>query len=229
MIKSLLFILLLGPAAGDSAQFNNPGDIITQAVELESNNDHDAAIELYRKISENDTSYIQIQSYLMSAYNSVKQYDSCIAIGHKVKDNYSAFRKDIYIDLGNAYLDGGNPEKALVNSIPANFNDHLKSGDRVSVYPKFKTLSSQEFQSHFNAHLPDPQFIIDANLGKLARFLRMLGFDALYDNQFQDQEIIELSNNEKRIILTRDLEILKHNAVQVGYFLRSDDPKKTDP
>ncbi len=112
MIKSLLFILLIGQAPVDSVHFLSPADIINQAAELEINNEYDKAIELYLKVSENDTSFVQVQSSLMSAYNSAKQYDNTIAIGSKLKDVFSSYRKDIYIDLGNAYLNGSNYEMA---------------------------------------------------------------------------------------------------------------------
>jgi uncharacterized protein with PIN domain len=68
--------------------------------------------------------------------------------------------------------------------------------------------------------------VVDVNLGKLAQKLRLLGFDTLFRNDFEDDEIIDLSLEEKRIILTRDKGILKQNAVTHGYFIRNDDPKK---
>jgi uncharacterized protein len=52
----------------------------------------------------------------------------------------------------------------------------------------------------------------------------MLGFDSLYQNNFEDDEIIEISVNEKRIILTRDLGILKNGKVTHGYWIRSQKP-----
>ncbi|MCD4665142.1 MAG: Mut7-C RNAse domain-containing protein, partial [Bacteroidales bacterium] len=74
--------------------------------------------------------------------------------------------------------------------------------------------------------LRETKFILDVHLGKLARYLRMLGFDSLYENNYSDQQIIEISVKEKRIILTRDLGILKNSTVTHGYWLRSQNPKK---
>ena len=62
------------------------------------------------------------------------------------------------------------------------------------------------------------------NLGKLARYLRMLGFDALNDRSHSDKEIIRLSAQDRRIILTRDQNLLKHRTVTHGYWLRATDP-----
>jgi uncharacterized protein len=67
-------------------------------------------------------------------------------------------------------------------------------------------------------------FIVDVNLGKLARKLRLLGFDTLFRNDFEDDEIVKISLKEKRIVLTRDKGILKQNAVTHGYWIRHDNP-----
>jgi len=64
------------------------------------------------------------------------------------------------------------------------------------------------------------------NLGKLVSKLRLLGFDTYFRNDLEDDEIIRISNREKRIILTRDKGIVKQNSVSHGYYLRSDDPKQ---
>jgi uncharacterized protein len=65
------------------------------------------------------------------------------------------------------------------------------------------------------------KFILDVHLGKLARLLRLLGFDVWYDNQYLDKEIINLIKIEQRIVLTRDIGLLKQRAVVWGYWLRS--------
>ena len=65
------------------------------------------------------------------------------------------------------------------------------------------------------------KFILDVNLGKLARKLRLLGFDSLYSNTYDDKDIIETALAEKRIILTRDIGILKNKRITHGYWLRS--------
>jgi hypothetical protein len=65
--------------------------------------------------------------------------------------------------------------------------------------------------------------MVDVNLGKLARRLRMLGFDAAYDNKLDDGEIVDIAAREKRIVLTRDRKLLFRKAVTHGYWIRSDD------
>ena len=113
----------------------------------------------------------------------------------------------------------------LVNGQPVDFSYHLTPQDRISVYPVFESLDISAGNPLRSKPLRRLQFVVDANLGKLARYIRMLGMDALYDSQFEDAEIIRISQAENRIILTRDLGILKQNSVSRGYFLRSPDPK----
>ena len=51
------------------------------------------------------------------------------------------------------------------------------------------------------------KFIADGMLGKLTRWLRILGQDVMYSNQFEDAELIAMADKEHRILLTRDLEL----------------------
>jgi uncharacterized protein with PIN domain len=69
--------------------------------------------------------------------------------------------------------------------------------------------------------LRKPKFIADVHLGRLARYLRMMGFDVLYENNFEDDEIVRISLGEKRAILTKDRGILKRSEVTHGYWVRS--------
>ncbi len=114
----------------------------------------------------------------------------------------------------------------IVDGISVNFNHYLQGGEHVSVYPVFESLDISPL-IHLRAKpLRESRFIVDVNLGKLAHKLRLLGFDTLFSNEYEDDEIIDISLNEKRVILTRDRGILKQNIVTHGYWLRSDNPKK---
>jgi uncharacterized protein with PIN domain len=66
--------------------------------------------------------------------------------------------------------------------------------------------------------------VVDVNLGKLAKHLRLAGFDTAYKNDAMDSEIIQQMEEENRILLTRDRKLLMRNAVKIGYLPRSDDP-----
>lgn len=70
------------------------------------------------------------------------------------------------------------------------------------------------------------RFILDVHLGKLARLLRMAGFDSLYRNNLDDPEIIRIAEEEDRIVLTRDRGILKNKRVKRGHFVRNRFPRQ---
>ena len=109
----------------------------------------------------------------------------------------------------------------LVNGEPAGFGRLLEDGERVTIYPLFTTLDVSEL-ARVRAPLPaEPRFVADAHLGGLARFLRMAGFDTLYDNNFMDGEIEQLSVAENRVVLTRDRELLKRRGVTHGCYVHA--------
>lgn len=110
----------------------------------------------------------------------------------------------------------------LVNGKSVGFDYLINNGDDISVYPVFESLDISDVQHLRPEPLRKPKFICDVHLGKLARYLRMLGFDVYYKNDLNDEEIVKISLKERRAILTRDLGILKRNEVAHGYFLRSD-------
>jgi uncharacterized protein with PIN domain len=72
--------------------------------------------------------------------------------------------------------------------------------------------------------ITDPRFILDVHLGRLARFLRLLGFDAYWENDLDDYEIIRCSVNDRRIILTRDKGLLANSQAINGYRILSQKP-----
>ena len=116
-------------------------------------------------------------------------------------------------------------ELILVDGKSVDFEYQLKGGENVSVYPVFESFDISPLIRLRLMPLRKIRFIVDANLGKLAKKLRLMGFDTLYKNDFADEEIVKVSLAEKRIILTRDIGILKYGNVTHGYWLRSDDPK----
>jgi hypothetical protein len=114
-------------------------------------------------------------------------------------------------------------DSIVVNGISVGFGCHLKDGDAVSVYPASFCPEIPEKVALRGE--PRPSFVVDVNLGKLARRLRMLGFDAAYRNDYADHEIAGLAGSEGRIVLTRDRRLLRFRMITHGYWLRSDDPR----
>ncbi|MGK9369397.1 Mut7-C RNAse domain-containing protein [Melioribacter sp. Ez-97] len=114
----------------------------------------------------------------------------------------------------------------IVNGNSVGFDYRIKEGDYISVYPEFESIDITPVQKLRPSPLRNPRFILDVHLGRLARYLRICGFDSLYRNDFSDEEIIDISVNEKRCILTRDVGILKNNKVVRGYWIRNQSPVK---
>lgn len=103
--------------------------------------------------------------------------------------------------------------KVTVNDEPATLQRAVREGDRIEVHARDPEMGS------------DPIFLADAHLGGLARFLRMLGFDTLHRNAFDDAEIRRLAEQEDRIVLTRDRELLKCREVRRGCYVRALKPE----
>ncbi len=114
----------------------------------------------------------------------------------------------------------------LVNGESMDFSFQVRDGDQISVYPSFESLDSP-FLKHLKPQPPsEKRFILDAHLGRLAAYLRMLGFDALYSNAFRDEEVAQISAREARILLTRDQGLLKRSIVTYGYWVRTTLPRE---
>lgn len=68
------------------------------------------------------------------------------------------------------------------------------------------------------------EFIADCMLGRLAKWLKILGFDVLYFPKAEDKDLIEASRREKRILLTRDTGLIEKTKKHSGrLFIESDD------
>ena len=89
----------------------------------------------------------------------------------------------------------------------------------MAVYPVFERLDIGPVVRLRPKPLRQTRFILDVHLGKLARDLRMLGFDCAYRPDWRDAAIIDRSLADGRIILTRDVGILKQSRVTHGYWL----------
>ncbi len=120
------------------------------------------------------------------------------------------------------------PEVAiiLVNGESVDFSYLVQDGDEINVYPASATSNITHSISVQPEPLAVPRFVLDVHLGRLAASLRMLGFDTLYRNDYGDEELAQISSNEKRILLTRDTGLLKRGIVVYGYYVRQTNPEK---
>ena len=111
----------------------------------------------------------------------------------------------------------------LVNGTSVAFTHLVSAGDRIAVYPMFVDLDVPSLVRP--EPLPAVRFVLDVHLGRLARRLRLLGFDTAYRNDAGDAELAAQSAGERRWLLTRDRGLLMRGAVTHGYLVRSDDAR----
>lgn len=126
--------------------------------------------------------------------------------------------KDVIEAIGVPHVE---VDLILVNGCSVDFAYRLKDNDIVSVYPVFETLNISGITHLRGKYLRISRFVADVHLGKLVKHLGMCGFDTAYRNDYDDKTIIEISLNEHRIILTRDVGLLKDKRISHSYFLRS--------
>lgn len=148
-----------------------------------------------------------------------KQRKTCFP--YSFKGNVSI--KDLIESLGVPHTE---IDLILVNGNSVDFNYIVRDCDYISVFPVFEKFDISSVTHLRSKPLRTTKFIVDVNLGKLAKYLRMVGFDTSYSNCYSDPEIVKTSINEKRIILTRDKGILKYSNVTHGYWVREIYPKK---
>ncbi len=113
----------------------------------------------------------------------------------------------------------------LVNGQSVEFSYIPEDGDSVSVYPVFEAFDIAPLSRVRPRPLRVTRFVADAHLGRLAAYLRMLGFDALYRKDFKDDELAALSSRERRILLTRDRDLLKRRTVTHGHYVHEISPR----
>lgn len=111
----------------------------------------------------------------------------------------------------------------LVDDRSVDFARLLHGGERIAVYPVFERYDVSPVTRLRPEPLRVTRFVADVHLGSLARNLRLLGFDTAWERDIDDEKIVELAREEKRIILTRDKGILKNSRVTHGYWLRNTD------
>jgi len=109
----------------------------------------------------------------------------------------------------------------IVDGRSVDFGHLLRGGERVAVYPMFEALDIAPLVRLRPRPLRDPRFVADTHLGKLARHLRMAGFDTLYGNDWDDDRIAAVAREERRTILTRDRGLLRRREVDLGYCVRA--------
>lgn len=120
------------------------------------------------------------------------------------------------------------PEVDLIiaNHQLVDFTYTVQRGDYISVFPPFHSIDLGPVPQLRPPLENPPRFILDVHLGRLAAYLRLLGFDAWYSNAHTDPEIARRAASENRVVLTRDRGLLKRNEVVHGYWIRHTEPRR---
>jgi uncharacterized protein with PIN domain len=104
----------------------------------------------------------------------------------------------------------------LVNGKPATLARTISDNDLIEVSPHEPGAAPFDEPLAFSA---------DAHMGGLARMLRMLGFDTRYENCLEDGLIARQAAAERRVVLTRDRELLKRRQVSRGCYVHALKPQ----
>lgn len=110
----------------------------------------------------------------------------------------------------------------VINGRGVDFDAMLQPGDAVAVYA---WDGAPDTAVPLRPPIPHPTpFLLDNHLGRLARTLRLLGFDTRYpDGNHDDADLARMAHDEGRVLLTRDRGLLKRSLVVHGYCLRTRD------
>jgi len=131
--------------------------------------------------------------------------------------------KDMIESLGVPHTE---VDLILANGESVDFHYLVQDGDRISVYPVFETFDITPLLRVRSRPLRQPRFVLDVHLGRLAGYLRLLGFDARYASDCDDATLAALSRDERRTLLTRDRGLLKRRQVTHGYCVRATNPRE---
>lgn len=145
----------------------------------------------------------------------------------KRKRRFSHFFEE-FLTVGEAVRALGIPleevDLLLVDGRSVDFSWRIRDGAAVSVYPVFESMDIGSLARLPSRPLRDTRFVLDVHLGKLARNLRLLGFDSLYPKNAGEEELILRMENEQRIILTRNRGLLKRKRVSHAYCVHEENP-----
>ncbi len=114
----------------------------------------------------------------------------------------------------------------VANGRSVDFTHLVEDGDRFSVFPVFESFDITPIVKVRPEPLRTVSFVADDHLRRLARFLRLLGLDTVHDHDWDDPELVRVSTSQQRVLLTRDVGLLKHGSVTHGYYVRATDPRE---
>jgi uncharacterized protein with PIN domain len=116
--------------------------------------------------------------------------------------------------------------RIIINGRQESLSYLVQDGDQIKIFCASPQTSERNRIQQVGSGIEQPKFLLDNHLGKLAVYLRLLGFDVSYRNDYQDEVLVAESLKEERILLTRDRGLLMRRVIQRGYCIRTLDPKR---
>ncbi len=140
------------------------------------------------------------------------------------------YRLDAGSDVAKLITELGVPrdhvELVLVNGNSVDFSHLLKSGDFVGIYPVFESFDVSSLVRVRDKPLRLIRFLVGPRLIRLARYLRLLGFDTLDGSAWPIEKKIRISREDRRILLTRDPSLMENPGLTHRYLIQETAPKK---
>lgn len=129
--------------------------------------------------------------------------------------------KDVIESLGIPHTEIG---RLVVNGQDVDFFYNVDDQDRLEVFPIQAPADPLTPSLLRPEPLPAFRFLADANVGKLATLLRMVGLDTAYPGQLPDEEMAGIAAREQRLLLTKDVQLLKRKVIGFGRLVRETEP-----
>lgn len=98
----------------------------------------------------------------------------------------------------------------------------MKASTGLSEVSKTQRLLSCSSNAGPTDDVSPPRFLADCMLGRLARWLRIVGFDTMYFRKISDSELLSLHQESGRILLTRDTGLVRSTGVGPHLFVQDD-------
>ncbi len=114
----------------------------------------------------------------------------------------------------------------FVNDESVDFTCQVEGGEQIRIYPSSSNLDNPTLIHNQPSTQVEPRFLLDVHLGRLATYLRMLSFDTLYRNDYDDPTLADISATQNRMLLTCDRKLLMRKAITHGYLVKSRKPRQ---
>lgn len=150
---------------------------------------------------------------LRSRWRSMNPIVQPVTRAASIKDAIEAFGPP-HTDIGALVCDGR----------PIDFSWPVAAGQHFDIFPVVPPWDVTRPTLLRPNPLPTLGFLVDSTGGRLARYLRMAGFDTLYDPAWHDQDILQAMAQEPRLLLSRNLDLLKRKAIEFGRAIRAHRP-----